>query len=58
MDKFLSTEVLREAYKQALLENHNDDFINLIREELSKKEGNEVNHPSNQETADVIQLRI
>ncbi|MDQ0205942.1 sporulation histidine kinase inhibitor Sda [Alkalicoccobacillus murimartini] len=38
MDNFLSVDVLREAYRQALLENHNEDFIHLIRDELIKKE--------------------
>ncbi|MEK4564883.1 sporulation histidine kinase inhibitor Sda [Alkalihalobacillus sp. FSL R5-0424] len=38
MDKFLSVEVLRAAYRQAILNDHDQDFIQLIREELMKKE--------------------
>lgn len=37
----LSAEILREAYKQACLENHNEDFINLLKEELIKKEADQ-----------------
>ncbi|MBM0064667.1 sporulation histidine kinase inhibitor Sda [Alkalicoccobacillus gibsonii] len=38
MDKYLSVEVLRAAYRQAILNDHDQDFIQLIREELIKKE--------------------
>ncbi|MCM2674353.1 sporulation histidine kinase inhibitor Sda [Alkalicoccobacillus plakortidis] len=52
MDKHLSIDVLRVAYRQALLEDHNQDFIQLLREELLKKEA----HSSDKTLIHVEQL--
>ncbi|TSB46934.1 sporulation histidine kinase inhibitor Sda [Alkalicoccobacillus porphyridii] len=44
MVNYLSAEILKVAYKKAHEESHNEDFIELLKEEWLKKEEERHDH--------------